>query len=143
MLSRTAEYALRAVLHLAGSAGGGGPVRVDDVAADLEVPRNYLSKILNVLVRGGILTSTRGPGGGFELAVPSERLSLERVICEFDDAGGEGRCLLGQPVCSDAGACAAHRRWKEVRGGVHTFFRETTVADLAGKKGPAALGAAD
>lgn len=141
MLSQTAEYALRAVLHLARHEGE-GPVRGDDVARALDVPRNYLSKILHALARDGILTSTRGPGGGFELAVRAGTLSLERVVGAFDDLAREGRCLLGHTVCSDATACGAHRRWKEVRGNVRAFFHETTVADLVANGARAAPPAA-
>ncbi|HEX9709384.1 MAG TPA: Rrf2 family transcriptional regulator [Candidatus Thermoplasmatota archaeon] len=129
MLSQTAEYALRAVLYLAEKAGD-GPVRVEDVAEALSVPRNYLSKILHVLARGGILASTRGPHGGFELAVPANRLVLADVVGAFDELEGRGTCLLGRTSCSDRAPCAAHHRWKEVSDTVRSFFRHTTVAEL-------------
>ena len=60
MLSRTAEYALRAVLFLADR---GEPTNVELIAERLDVPRNYLSKILHRLAREGVLSSTRGQGG--------------------------------------------------------------------------------
>ena len=133
MVSQTAEYALRAVLHLAREARE-APVRVDDVAAALDVPRNYLSKILHVLARAGVLASTRGPHGGFQLAVPPEALSLADVVGEFDPLESRAGCLLGRDECSDAHPCAAHEQWKEVSRKVKTFFVETTVAELAGRE---------
>ena len=78
MLSQTAEYALRAVLHIA-AVGTERPVAVGEIAQALDVPRNYLSKTLHQLVRAGILTSTRGPTGGFQLAMPAESLTLQRI----------------------------------------------------------------
>lgn len=131
MLSQTGEYALRAVLFLARESAG-GPVRVDDVAAGLDVPRNYLSKILHTLARSGLLDSTRGPHGGFELAVPASGLSLARVVEEFDPPPDRSGCLLGREACRDDDPCAAHDRWKAVADSVRLFFEETTVADLAG-----------
>lgn len=128
MLSQTAEYALRAVMHVA-EHGVERPVAVGDIAQALDVPRNYLSKTLHQLSRAGVLTSTFGPGGGFRLATPAERLTLDDVIAPFDTAG-ERHCLLGQPRCRDAAPCAAHGRWKEISEQIHAFFANTTVADL-------------
>jgi Rrf2 family protein len=137
MLSNTGEYALRAVIHLAGREGR-GPTRVEDVAADLDVPRNYLSKILHTLVKRGILTSLRGPRGGFELAVPSTLLSLYDVVAPFEDI--ERRtCLLGRTECSDEAPCSVHGRWKGVATEVALFFRETKLADVVA--GEAEVGA--
>jgi len=129
MLSQTAEYALRAVLYLAERADD-RTVRVGEMAQALRIPHNYLSKILHRLARAGVLTSTRGKTGGFQLAVPAERLRLYEIVAPFDQVDERRRCLLGRPQCSDRTACAAHTRWKEVADTVATFFRETTVAEL-------------
>lgn len=130
MLSQTAEYALRAVLYLADQ-GDQAPVRVGEIAEVLSIPPNYLSKIFHQLGRAGVLTSARGKSGGFQLAVPPDRLRLHTVIAPFDNVEERRRCLLGRPRCSDRAACAAHARWKEVADTVASFFQETTVADLS------------
>lgn len=129
MLSQTATYALRAVIHLARQ-DGDGLVRVEDVAGALSVPRNYLSKILHGLARDGILDSSRGPGGGFRLARCADDILLSDVVGSFDDVGNGSGCLLGHEVCSDDDPCAAHLAWKDVSQLVQAFFYETTVADL-------------
>ncbi len=129
MISQTAEYALRAVLYLAQHQNG-DPVPVETIAEDLALPRNYLSKTLHLLAKRGILSSVRGPRGGFELAVPGDALSLLEVVELFDDMERRGQCLLGRRECSDQTPCAAHHRWTELAGRVSAFFRETTVDDL-------------
>jgi Rrf2 family protein len=130
ILSRTGEYALRAVLHLAQQADD-APTRVDDIAEALSVPRNYLSKILHELGRSGVLTSSRGPGGGFRLARPAHELTMEDVVGRFDLRNGRSRCLLGRVGgCSEDDPCAAHERWSEISDRLVSFFRETTVAEL-------------
>jgi Rrf2 family iron-sulfur cluster assembly transcriptional regulator len=129
MLSQTAEYALRTVLYLADRPAG-GVARVEELAARLEVPRNYLSKTLHRLAREGVLSSTRGKGGGFRLAIPPDRLPLLRVIAPFDDMSGARRCLLGRPQCSDRQPCPAHHHWRAVSEQMTAFFRDRTVADL-------------
>jgi len=128
MLSQTAEYALRAVLHIA-EHGVNRPVSVGDIAEALAVPRNYLSKTLHQLSRAGILSATFGPGGGFQLSTRAGALTLDRVIAPFDTSG-ERHCLLGQARCRDSAPCAAHGRWKSISEQIHTFFATTTVADL-------------
>lgn len=132
MLSRTAEYALRAVLAIA--EGGGQPVGAARLADTLGIPGNYLSKVLHQLARAGVLDSTRGKWGGFTLARPASRIPLLEVVGSVDEVTGNRTCLLGRSVCSDHHPCAAHERWKEVSEKSAAFFRETMVADLVAPK---------
>jgi len=134
MLSSTAEYALRATLYIARE-DGGKLVQVDRVAETLGVPRNYLSKILHALAKEGILDSTRGPQGGFRLALPADEVPLARIIEPFDPLTPRRWCVLGRSVCSDASPCPAHDRWKGISDSLHFFFRTTTVDDLLKEPG--------
>jgi len=129
MLSQTAEYALRTVLYLAAEEQD-TLFRVSEIADQLDVPQNYLSKTLHLLARAGVLTSSRGKHGGFRLAKPPSRLTLAEVVAPFDGPTGARICLLGRSACSDSDPCPAHGRWKAVSTEVSTFFRETTVSDL-------------
>lgn len=140
MISQTGEYALRAVLYLAEHQEG-DPISVETIAEELSMPRNYLSKTLHLLAKRGILASARGPHGGFELAVPSDRLSLLEIIEPFDNLEGRRQCLLGRPECSDETPCAAHHRWRDLAQRVSSFFRETTVGDLIAEMNGEAAGA--
>jgi len=126
-LSSTAQQAIHAVLHIAEA--DNGPVRVDDIAAALDVPRNYLSKTLHALVRAGVLRSERGPKGGFQLSAPPEKITLSQVTAPFEPIGRR-RCLLGRPLCSDKRPCQLHDRWARVATPVDAFFTKTTVATL-------------
>jgi Rrf2 family protein len=127
-ISGTSQYAIRAVVYVA-TRGAEEPVRVGPIATALDVPQNYLSKTLYALARAGVLRSVRGPRGGFQLAVPPDRLTLARVAAPFDDVG-ERHCLLGRSQCGDRSPCAAHARWGSVSDSLQDFFRNTTVADL-------------
>ncbi len=129
MISKTAEYALRALLHLAREESD-QPLRSSQIAEALGVPSNYLSKILHSLARDGILISERGPRGGFRLARPAEELSLAEVLGPFDAHTTRRYCLLGRPECSDETACPVHERWKDVSEPVARFFQDTTLGDL-------------
>lgn len=130
IVSQTAVYALRAVLYLA-DAGPEERARVDDIAAALHVPRNYLSKVLHVLARAGVLSSIRGPHGGFRLRGSPSKLTLQRVVAPFDEAIGKSSCMLGRARCSDAAPCPVHDRYKAISSAVQTLFQQTTVQDLS------------
>jgi Rrf2 family protein len=132
MLSQTAEYALRTILFIAQRNKEEGPVQTEAIAEALDIPRNYLSKILHRLAQQGVLRSTRGRGGGFLLSRPPEEMPIIDVVGLFDQISPGRSCLLGRPVCSDANACDAHAAWKDLSERVASFFRETTVGDLLG-----------
>lgn len=129
MISRTSAYALEAVLVIA-RRHGQGPIRAAELAAELGLPGNYLSKILNSLARDGILASERGPTGGFHLALPADRLTIERVIGRFENVGAARMCFLGRGTCSEEHSCPMHDQWKEVSAPLFQFLRGTTMADL-------------
>ena len=102
MLTQTAEYALRAVVHLAEEYPE-GPTRVGDIADALGVPRNYLSKILHALVKADVCRSTRGPHGGFALVRPPTEIPLIDVVGLFDPylAGAPARaCSVARPAAT-------------------------------------------
>ena len=99
MLSHTSDYALRAMLVLA-RRHGGCPVRVEEIASVTGAPRNYLGKTLHALTKAGLVTSARGPAGGFSLAVAPEALTLARVIDCFDEPHPSGHCLMGAGACN-------------------------------------------
>ena len=129
MLSQTSDYALRAVLVLARHYGR-APVRTEQIAQATGAPRNYLSKTLYALVKAGLVTSARGPTGGFALAVAPDALTLAQVIDCFDEPRPQTRCLLGTAPCDPASPCAAHHAWTDIRAARRAPLTTTTVADL-------------
>jgi Rrf2 family protein len=135
VLSHTAEYALRAVLYIAQHETDTELVRSDVVADALDVPRNYLSKILHTLAREGVLLSSRGPTGGFRLARKPDAMPILHVVRAFDPLEGPRTCILGRPRCSDRNPCPAHGRWKSISDQVADFFRKTSVGDLLREPG--------
>ncbi|HMS01575.1 MAG TPA: Rrf2 family transcriptional regulator [Gemmatimonadaceae bacterium] len=130
MLNQTAEYALRTAVLLAEHESAPVALRAVDLAEALQIPANYLSKILHQLAREGVLESQRGKSGGFRLARPAARIRLAEVVRPFDEIETRRTCLLGRPVCSDAVPCQAHARWKTIGTSLAEFFRHTTLAAL-------------
>ncbi len=101
-----------------------------EVSSALQIPPNYLGKILHVLARADVLSSSRGKHGGFGLAAPPDQISILQVVSLFDRLDSGPTCLLSSAKCSEREPCAAHERWKSVSEQILTFFRETSVSDL-------------
>lgn len=129
MLNSSAEYALKAT-HLLARIEPGERRTAEELATELDLPANFLSKLLSRLRQRGILESRPGPSGGFRLAREPSEVTLAEVAGPFDDLVRDRQCLLGRPECRDDAPCAAHERWKELADRVERFFRETTLADL-------------
>jgi len=105
-------YALRALYHLA-LAAGGPPQLASDIAQEEGIPRRFLDTILRQLTRSGLLTSSRGPHGGYTLRAPASEISVASVIRVLDGTAFPFPCLnWDHPVrcteCPGSGACAAH-----------------------------------
>jgi Rrf2 family transcriptional regulator, nitric oxide-sensitive transcriptional repressor len=128
MLSQTAEYALRALLYLA--RGGNGRVSAEQIARSLGAPVNYMSKTLNQLAKAGIVEGTRGPTGGFRLAIPADELTVATVAETFAPVRLRPVCLLGDRPCDQKHPCEAHHRWTAVQAAAAAPLAETTIADL-------------
>lgn len=135
MLSHTSDHAIRAMLVLA-RRHGQGLVRTEEIADATGAPRNYLSKTLYALVKAGLVTSARGPAGGFALAAAPETVTLARVIDCFDEPRPHTRCLLGSAPCNPARPCAAHDRWTAVMAARRVPLVTTTLADLLAGDAP-------
>jgi len=131
MLSSTSDYALRAILVLA-QATDKRPMRADQIARATGSPANYLAKTLNALAKTGLVSSTRGPFGGFVLAVPAAELTLARIVDCFDEPRPQTRCLLGNASCDPRHPCTAHNRWTAIKNARRAALADTTIADLLG-----------
>ncbi|MCG3179795.1 MAG: HTH-type transcriptional regulator IscR [Phycisphaerae bacterium] len=127
MFSQSAEYALRAVLLLAESGQRKGGRQI---AEELDVPANYLSKILMQLCRQGVLDSQKGWGGGFELAKKPGEIRIGAVVGPFEGSETPRDCILGSDRCGDDDPCALHSYWKQIKTIYEMMTERITVADL-------------
>lgn len=114
-LSKSAEYALIVMSYLACHSEK-GPLRARDIAANVEVPAAYISKILRKMVQANLLTGERGHGGGFILARPAAEISFLKIFEGVDGEIDPSRCVFGWGKCSERNPCILHFRWKEAKG---------------------------
>ncbi len=126
MISQTADYALRAVIYLAEV---GEAQTIQQIANVTKVPAGYLSKVMQQLVRAGIVGSQRGLGGGFHLKIPAVDLSVYTVITAVDPLPRITSCPLSLEAHREH-LCEMHRKLDEAMAYVEKQFRETTIAQV-------------
>ena len=139
MISRTAEYALRAVVHLATvssveNAESCPPTTVSltagQIAAATQVPLSYLSKVLQTLARAGLIISQRGMGGGFSLARAPAQITVYEVVQTVDPIARIVSCPLGLEA-HQGFLCPLHATLDAATALVEQSFRATTIAQLS------------
>ncbi|MBI5361802.1 MAG: Rrf2 family transcriptional regulator [Planctomycetes bacterium] len=128
MLSPLVGYAATALGHIAIS--GGTPLQVREIAAATGVPAPYLSKIVNQLSRKGFVVTRRGTGGGVQLSVDPDAVTLLELCEALEDPILSPQCMLGLGACDDDVACPAHEFSREIRERQMEFLRETTLHDV-------------
>ena len=127
MISQTAEYALRVIVHLATQ--NGVPTTTHQLALVTRVPEGYLSKVLLGLSRAGMIHSQRGLHGGSVLTRPPEQISIHDVVESVDPIKRIRSCPLGLKS-HGAALCPLHRRLDQAMAQVEQAFRDSTIADL-------------
>ncbi len=130
MFSRATEYAVRAMTFLARQPQG-KLTGAREISKAERIPMPFLWKILQNLARRRLIRSFKGLHGGYELATPARRISVEDIVRATDSADVTEGCVLGLPECSERNPCPLHDSWKDIRGKLVEMMQQTTLADLA------------
>jgi len=127
MISQTAEYALRAIVHLAYNPGA--PQTNKQISESTLVPMPYLSKVLQGMARAGLVRSHRGVHGGFALARSPAEMTVYEIIQSVDPLARIKTCPLGLKA-HGVNLCPLHRRLDNAMALVEQAFKESTIADV-------------
>ncbi len=127
--SAATRYAIRAVCHIA-HLPPGTKAQVREISESLDIPHAFLSKILQDLARKGILHSTKGPGGGFELNCSPSETNLYTLVEAVEGPLPEGECVLGLILCADDTKCPIHDTWKEIQDAFREKMQSTSISDV-------------
>jgi Rrf2 family protein len=140
-ISDAANLAIHAMAHIA-QAKGGVNQSVGEIASHQGVSEAHLSKVMQRLVKVGLLTSRRGPGGGFLLNREAESISLLEILEAMDGPMSDSKCLLGRKKCL-FGGCALGALLTHVNHQVRMFLAAHNVGELVGPPGKHMLFLAD
>ena len=130
LFSKTCEYGLQAMIYLAVT---NKKVGINEISEKQNLPSYYLSKILQNLVKAKILSSAKGPTGGFWLSKPANQVRLSHVIDAIDGMESLDSCGLGLKKCDSNNPCAIHFDFKPYREAIIQLFYKTTLQDIVDK----------
>jgi Rrf2 family protein len=132
IFSSATEYAIRGMSELAcRSDGSGKPVMLDQLVEGTDIPRDFLAKIFQKIVRAGILRSHKGRGGGFSLARPDHEITIMQIVEAIEGPDAFDGCVVGMEACNDHMPCPQHDLYKPIRQRLKAYVQTTTLADLA------------
>ena len=129
-ISTKGDYGVRALIDLAQRVDE-GPIQCGEIARRRQIPEAYLDHLLAQLRRDGFVRSTRGPGGGHELARPPAEICLLHVIESLEGSLAPLACLEGDPADDDGGICGQQWVWREIYEQMRARLAAVSIGDLA------------
>ena len=130
MFSKAAKYAIRSVLYLAEHSTPESKAGVNAIAEALDVPKHYLAKILQELARNQLISSVKGPNGGFYLSEDNWKVTLMEVLHCIDGSEMLEGCILGLPSCSNKHPCPLHFQVIGYRDGLKYQLSSWTIKEM-------------
>lgn len=131
MLSNASKYAIRSVLYLAIYASENKKIGAKKIAGALETPQPFLAKLLQQLSRDQIISSTKGPKGGFYLSQHNLESSMLDVIHCVDNTSKFDQCFLGLSECQDENPCPVHFIVVPFKKKILSDFEDKTIGEFA------------
>ena len=133
MFSKTCEYAIRAMLFIAQKSKSGSKTGIREIAAGIDAPEHFIAKILQGLVRKGMLQSLKGPTGGFYLDKESMRSSFADIVKVIDGDNLFSGCGLGLRICSEVKPCPIHNQFKIIRKNIYNMLEQAKIGEFSRK----------
>ena len=132
-LTTRGRYAVTAMLDLAIN-GGKRPVSLADISGRQEISLSYLEQLFAKLRREQLVTSARGPGGGYRLARSGEEIFVAEIIDAVDESVDVTNCQ-GKGNCHQGETCLTHHLWEDLSGQIHDFLSQISLYDLMEGRG--------
>ena len=126
-LNKTSQYALRVLgymalndrLHIA-----------EELSQTLQIPTQYLRRLLTNLSKAGLLNSDKGKGGGYRLAKPADSVYLSEILAATEKKELLNSCIFGLEKCVRENPCAMHKQWAEAKGHILHILNTTSLAAM-------------
>ena len=134
MLSNSCRYGIRAVIYLASHPLSNGKTGIKKISSDLDLPKPFLAKILQQLAKQKILSSSKGPHGGFSLLKDPRKITLLDIVNTIDGNDIFTNCVMHNGSCEgvekDKKHCPLHEDYEKTRTDLIKLFSSKTIYDL-------------
>mgnify|MGYP001544242690 FL=1 len=127
-LTSKGRYAVTAILDLAFHSQA-GPVALSHISRRQDISLSYLEQLFTRLRKQQLVSSTRGPGGGYSLSRPASEIAVAEVVAAVDEVVDTTRCS-GAVNCHDGQQCLTHELWDELSQQIYDFLDDISLQDL-------------
>ena len=132
MFSKATEYALRATIFLAQKSSDDNKLGIEAIAKAIDSPKSFTAKILQLLTKDNkVVSSVRGPNGGFFLTANAKRLPARSVLEAMGEDAILEKCVMGLKLCSEIQPCPMHAQYKIIKKQLNSLFTTKTIQQLA------------
>lgn len=131
-LTTKGRFAVTAMVDLAMS-GGDGPVTLGDISERQRISLSYLEQLFGKLRRNSLVSSVRGPGGGYLLAKPASEMTVGEIILAVDEPIDATQCG-GKENCHDEQKCITHDLWMDLNRHIFDYLGSVTLSELVNRQ---------
>ena len=131
-LTTKGRFAVTAMIDLA-MHNGKSPVTLSEISERQKISLSYLEQLFGKLRRQELVSSVRGPGGGYNLAKPTEQVSVADIITAVDEPIDATQCG-GKENCKDDHKCITHDLWTDLNRHIFDYLRAVTLSELVSKQ---------
>lgn len=132
MFSKATEYALRATIFIAQKGSVENKLGIEEISLAIDSPQSFTAKILQSLTKDNkIISSTRGPKGGFYLTEEAKKLPVFSILQALGEEDILEKCVLGLKQCSETQPCPMHAQYKTIKQQLIKLFKTNTIQELA------------
>ena len=128
-LTTKGRFAVTAMVDLA-MRQGRGPVTLAGISERQRISLSYLEQLFGKLRRAGIVSSVRGPGGGYNLAQPAQRVTVADLIVAVDEPLDATQCAGKENCLGENKRCTTHDLWARLNEKIYDYLASVTLADL-------------
>lgn len=131
MFSKATEYALRATIYIAQKSTEKKKLGIEEISIAIDSPQSFTAKILQSLTREKIVSSARGPNGGFFISEKAKKLPARSILKAMGEDDVLEKCVLGLKLCSEIQPCPMHSQYKTIKKQLIKLFVTKTIKQLA------------
>jgi len=131
-LTTKGRFAVTAMMDIA-LQGGVSPVTLGDISERQDISLSYLEQLFGKLRKNGLVTSTRGPGGGYRIRKPLGQITVGEIIRAVDEMVDATQCR-GMKNCKGDDECITHELWMGLNERIFDYMDAVSLADLVSKR---------
>lgn len=132
IFTKACEYGIKAAVYVAEQSMNGYRASLKDISKEIDSPEAFTAKILQMLVKKGVIKSVQGATGGFETDPKNiKRIKLIDIVKAIDGELNEDMCVLGLKKCSEVHPCPVHNKYKYIKKDLLAMLHKTSLAEMS------------